>query len=238
MAQRSFEDAENERRQLSLVQFGDVTEVLPGALYRVELDDGLPTPPLPCLRHNSEKDVSYAPLSVGEQVVVMAPNGDFGLGFILGSIPKKATLKDKPLTRPEMAFSDGTSLSYDKETKTLKVKVANEGKVTIEVTGGAVTLICKTAEIQAEETTVTGNLTVKGNVKSEKDIKADGNISTAKNLEITGTSEMKGNIKVSGDLEATGELKGKEVKAGAIALTTHKHAGVQGGSGSTGPATP
>lgn len=65
-------------------------------------------------------------------------------------------------------------------------------------------------------------------------------INSSSNVEIT-CSKLKvtGNIEVTGKIDSTGDIvSATEVKAGIIALTTHKHIGVQPGPGVTGIPTP
>ena len=58
------------------------------------------------------------------------------------------------------------------------------------------------------------------------------------NIEITTqTLKVNGKLTVTGNIESAGEIKGTEVKAGQIALTTHKHTSTAPGS-PTSPPTP
>jgi phage gp45-like len=58
------------------------------------------------------------------------------------------------------------------------------------------------------------------------------------NIEITTTLlKVNGKLTVTGNIESSGEIKGSEVKAGQIALTTHKHTSAAPGS-PTSPPTP
>ena len=56
------------------------------------------------------------------------------------------------------------------------------------------------------------------------------------NIEITTTIlKVNGKLTVTGNIESSGEIKGSEVKAGQIALTTHKHTSAASGSPTSPP---
>jgi phage gp45-like len=56
------------------------------------------------------------------------------------------------------------------------------------------------------------------------------------NIEITTqTLKINGKLNVTGNIESSGEIKGSEVKAGQIALTTHKHTSASPGSPTSAP---
>ena len=122
---------------------------------------------------------------------------DFRSGVIGGCISTKAYPQketDKDIT--QTFFSDDSYISYDRKNHAYKIYIKGSGnKIEIISDGGDVSVECKNATIKADDT-----------------CKIDGK------LTVTQDATFQGKI------SATGEIKSDtEVKAGIIALTTHKH---------------
>jgi len=158
--EKSFEISESLRRQVSSILFGDVEEVLEGGWCRVRTDDGCLTAPMPPLRPNGSSGGFYLALSIGEQVVILAPNGDLSMGVILGSIPRREKSSEIPLTEGRWSFSDGSQISYDTKSKVLKVK--SEGTISIEASGEEIKLKASKVKIDASILEVSGDVTANG----------------------------------------------------------------------------
>lgn len=79
---------------------------------------------------------------------------------------------------------------------------------------------------------------VKIEATTEVELKAP-NIKIEGETSINGETSITGNLNVSGNVSASGSVEGSTVQtSGGIGLASHKHGGVQPGSGSTGGATP
>ena len=73
----------------------------------------------------------YAPLRVGEQVVVFSPFGNADGGFILRSIFNKGCKEPNWAsdTTSGIEFEDGTLITYDTKTKLLKIDCIKDIKI-------------------------------------------------------------------------------------------------------------
>lgn len=115
-----------------------------------------------------------------------------------------------------ITFSDGTKVTYNRSSHELTIDCI-----------GDVIINCKNA-------TVTADTLVKVDCPSSQftgDVQVDGNIS------VSGNASSDGDMTVQGGIHATGAIESNtQVKVGLINLTTHKHSGVQPGSGAS--ATP
>lgn len=191
------------------------------------------------------------PLKVNTQVKCMMAE-DMVNGVILG-----ATYNDED-TPPSGAsentfiqsFEDGTVLKYNKASHELSATIAGKAKIVateLEATISGKVKVTATDDIEATSSTnvkakaivkvsieapvieLKGNVTVLGVV-------AAGGISLAA---VTGPSGMtsgkvNGNLIVDGNVEATNMTSTTEITVAGKPLSTHKHIGVQTGSGVSG----
>jgi phage baseplate assembly protein V len=160
-----FEMAEMRRQLASLISFGVVTAVEDfGARARVLIEGGMETPPLSTLKRRGRGDKENWPLEVGEQVLCLFPGGSTAQGVILGSVMTRESLPKEGGHR--VTYSDGTSVSYDKEAKAMRV-VLPEG-ARLEVQGGtSVVVKAKTVVVEAESVALGGADAVAGIVTTE-----------------------------------------------------------------------
>ena len=204
--------ADMQRRLANVVRVGVVASVdLPNARCRVTIGD-LQTAPLPFLAVKAGEDRTWHPPEVGEQVIVLAPSGELSAGFVLGGV--YTTAYPAPSTSPEVAkmlFKDGSSATYDRALHSLTIDLPTEdSSLTVTVNGNVTLSATGNALVEAD-----GNATVSAG--SVARIEAGSEIQmVAPAVNITST------VTVSND-----------VVAGGISLKTHRHGGVQGGSGQT-----
>ena len=209
------------RRLAALVRLGLVAEVdLERARVRVDYDraaDGAPvqTGWLPWLAGLAGPDRSWRPLSVGEQVAVLSPDGDLAGGIVLGALYRA----DHPAPSASAAkhlveYRDGAVVAYDAEAHELRAALPDGATVSIESSGG----VSITGDVA-----VTGGLSVTGDIAADGDVSAEGDV----------TAE--GDITADGDLTASGEVSdGKTLSAMRRVFDRHVHtmppAGVPPGS--------
>jgi len=117
----------------NIANYGTITQTksIDGkSLARVKLGDR-ETDFLPALSLVNSFFKVYFPLRVGEQVVVISPFGEASSGFILRSIFNKSA--KEPLwannTTTGVEFEDGTVITYDTETKLLKIDCVKDIKI-------------------------------------------------------------------------------------------------------------
>ncbi len=110
----------------NLIRYGKISAVYPAkATARVVYTDkdNMVSAELPVLQGFGLKNKSYRLPDVGESVVaLMAPNGEDGQGYILGSFyhensPPPARSQDVSMIQ----FADGTSISYNRESHELTI---------------------------------------------------------------------------------------------------------------------
>lgn len=245
---RVFDEAEAQRRIASMIQTGIVREVDESRFYyRVEIEPGFKTVPIPRMLVNGFEDVSHRPLRIGEQVLLMVPYGDPAQAVIVGSIPRTKSLSGRKKTVFEDEFSDGTKLSYDTASQSLKVIFKKPGTIEVDTAGGGVTIKAESVKVEATkaeviasdsvditgktnitgQTTITGTLDVSGAASFSSTIAASGGLS-APSMKVDGAVS-------ASSIEASGEIKGSDVKAGSISLLSHTHGNGNNGSPTGGP---
>lgn len=135
------------RQLANLIRFGTVQAVA-GKRVQVKVG-GLLTRPIPWVSTRAGKTQSWSPPDIGEQVVVLSPNGDLGAAVALGGIFCDA--HDVPgesnADNVVMKFRDGAVLLYDQAAHVLKGSLPSGGRVEVTAPGGL---------------TFTGNVTIDG----------------------------------------------------------------------------
>lgn len=91
----------------------------------VKLDNELTTDYLDVVQHSSNANsISFQPIKIGEQVLVIAVNDDVNSGVILRGIYQNKHKLEPSDTKEYVEFSDGTCISYDTANSTLDINVA------------------------------------------------------------------------------------------------------------------
>ena len=119
----------------NLIRFGKVSEVLPdkcAARVTFEDRDNLVSAELPILQSACMKNQFYSLPDVGDSVVcLMMPNDEQGNGgFVLGSFYHEKNLppaQDENISM--IKFSDGTTLSYNRQSHLLSVNCVGNIKI-------------------------------------------------------------------------------------------------------------
>jgi phage baseplate assembly protein V len=164
---------------------------------------------LPLIVTKSEKDKFYHMPDIDEQVICLfLPNG-MEQGFILGSFYSKADTP--PISDPDVhmtKYSDGTTIKYDRKNHKLTADVKGTADIN---TDGQTTVTAPTIIINTEQTH-NGNISVNGNIT------------------------VSGNIGVGGNVSMSGLMTSSAATVNGIEFNTHKHTGIEPGSGtSDGP---
>ena len=162
------------RRLSNVVRPGTVAEVdLDAARVRVRYagtpDDPVLTDWLPWIALRAGADAAeWWPPGVGEQAVLLAPNGDLAQAFALPAVYSNesgapSVEQDLHLTR----YADGAEIAYDAAAHHLSATLPEGATAAIEAPGG----IAVTGNVAVD-----GTITATGNIESEADIEADGNV--------------------------------------------------------------
>lgn len=154
----------------------------------------------------------FAPIRVGEQVLVLPVRGELNAGVILRGIYQaahKAAATDKKI---HANFEDEVSFSYDTASSTLEISSPKQINITCENAN----LTAKNVNVKADDTTVqSGNIKLLGNTLIQ------GSISTAGSDGGSGSFEINGNVTITGSLKTSGDISD-----GRGSLSSHTNGGV------------
>ena len=144
------------RMLVNVVRFGKIAEVdCDLKLVRVKVGGNL-TDWRPWLAQRAGLDQTWWPPTVGEQVVLLSPEGDFNQSIILmGSYSSLGTAPSNNPNQHVAKYRDGAVLTYDSKTHTLSAILPSGSSAVVKadkVTSDAPNTIC------------TGNLTVAKNL--------------------------------------------------------------------------
>ena len=205
-----FNVAELNRRMAGLVRFCKVLELgTNDYLGRVKVSDGeLQSTWLAHVMSRAAHNIHWQPLDVGEYVVVLCPNGDFAQGVIVGSLYQGAfPAPNDNLEQTQRRFKDGTCFTFDREQSHFHIRMAPDGTIHIEVSGGI---------------TIDGPVTINGKVNINGD------------THIVGQTAIDGQLGVAKDIQSDTQISAAhEVTGGGISLTKHVHSGVMSGGAKT-----
>lgn len=124
------------RQLANLIRFGTVQTVA-GKRVHVKIG-GLLTRPIAWISTRAGKTKSWSPPDIGEQVMVLSPNGDLGAAVAIGGIFCDANdvPDDASSNNVLVAFGDGALLLYDHAAHVLRAVLPNTGRVEVTAPGG------------------------------------------------------------------------------------------------------
>ena len=155
--------------------------------------------------------VSFSPIRVGEQVLVLPIRGELNSGVILRGLFQNSH-KTKPTDKKvHIEFEDGAKFSYDVRSSTLEMKSAK-----------LIDIVCKNADIKADEVTVKSPvIKLLGDTIVEGSFAAGGGSFSVGG----GSVKCKGDFKIEGNLSVTGAISDSKGD-----LTNHSHKNSEGGT--------
>ena len=162
--------------------------------------------------------VSFSPIRVGEQVLVLPVRGNLNSGVILRGLYQSAHKEEPTDKKVSVSFEDGVSMSYDTASSTLEIAAPKQINIT-----------CENANLNAKNVAVTANdTTVKSpNIKLLGDTFIEGAISTTGDGGASGSFEINGNVKITGSITTGGDANfGGSVRDGRGDLTNHTNNGL------------
>lgn len=210
--------SELKRRLENIVQIGTIsaTKSKDGkALARVILDDDEDNQRvskfLPVVSLANSFGKVYFPLRVNEQVLVISPFGNANSGFIIRSIFNKSCKEPNGANEHTaiVEFEDGTRISYDSKASDLKVDAVK-----------SINIICKTATVTANSTTITSTTTHEGDVTINGKLKVTELIEGGDGIAIKG-GEAVGGAKFECDINAKDINSDGEITDSKGSLTNH-----------------
>lgn len=151
---------ELERRQANMLRLGTVAEVdLAAARVRVTIGK-VKTAPIPWLTHRAGGDRTWHAPGVGEQVLVLAPCGDYTQGLALPAVYQ--TAHPAPSASADVhtvVYSDGAVITYDRAAHALSAILPAGATAVLTADGGV---------------TINGPTTINGDVQINGDVGIDG----------------------------------------------------------------
>ncbi|RZA17009.1 MAG: phage baseplate assembly protein V [Proteobacteria bacterium] len=136
----SRELLELSRRMANMILPGTIKEIdYLNALVRVESGE-LETKWLPYFQRSAGTTIDWAPPSIGESCLVLSPGGELSGGFVLTGVYSD---KFRPSESSDMVasrrYSDGMTISYDSDAKTLSIMKKDRLKLSVDATDFKVT---------------------------------------------------------------------------------------------------
>lgn len=115
----------------NLIRYGTVASIDVDAARVTVKTGGVVTKPLPWVTPRAGRVRTWNPPSLGEQVLVLSPNGDLAAGVVLSSLFCNALAKPDGATADNVmvAFGDGAVMLYDMASHLLKVTLPAGGRV-------------------------------------------------------------------------------------------------------------
>ncbi len=160
------------RRMANLIRVGTVAEIdYENARAKVKIGD-LETAFLPWITEEAGENVNWKAVQIGEQVVVLSPNGELDAGIILKSLyQSSATAPSNFENIQKKVFKDGSVVEYDTENKFFKCDLKGDADIKI---AGKVNIEASTAIVKAPVITLDGNTTVNGNLSGVGNVALGG----------------------------------------------------------------
>lgn len=146
-----------------LIRFGTIAEVDLGAGRCIVAAGDVMTGPIRWLQPRAGKTRSWSPPSVGEQVILLAPEGELAGAIALLGMSSSEFPPAGDTLRELVQFEDGTVVAYDPEAHRLDAHLCAGGQVLIIADGGV--------EIRGD-VSITGNVQVTGQIDATVDVVA------------------------------------------------------------------
>jgi phage baseplate assembly protein V len=117
---------ELQRQIQGLIRIAVITEV--NAEGQVKVKQGeLESPWLRCLHLRSAETISWQPLDVDEQVLLLCPNGVLEQALVLGTLyQEQFPAPSDNLNQQQLQFQDGSSILYDREAHLYQIHIAQD----------------------------------------------------------------------------------------------------------------
>ncbi|MGS0740442.1 phage baseplate assembly protein V [Glaciimonas sp. GG7] len=200
---------------LNLIRLGTIAEIDHDTQrVRVRVGNNL-TNWRPWITARAGTAQTWWPPSLGEQIILLSPEGDFENGVILSAVYSDQFAP--PSTNPAhhtTRYSDGAIVQYDSATHALTATLPD---------GTSVTVLPGCVTSNAEDTICTGNLTVEKNLIVNGLSSLNAGMAVSAGADGGTAAVIKGQLNASGDIVARG-----------ISLTGHTHGGIERGGDNTG----
>ena len=168
--------------------------------------------------HANSYAVSFSPIRVGEQVLVLPVHDELNSGVVLRGLYQSSHKTDATDKKIHISFEDGIKMSYDSSSSCLEISSPK----LINITCDNANVKAKNVMVEASDTTIKSpNIKLLGNTLIQ------GAINTAGSGGGSGSFEINGNVKITGSITAGGNAKfGGSVSDGRGNLSDHTNNGL------------
>ena len=168
--------------------------------------------------HANSYAVSFSPIRVGEQVLVLPVHDELNAGVVLRGLYQSSHKTDATDKKVHISFEDGIKMSYDSSSSCLEISSPK----LINITCDNANVKAKNVIVEASDTTIkSGDIKLLGNTLIE------GSINTAGSGGDSGSFEINGDVKITGSITAGGNANfGGSVSDGRGNLSDHTNNGL------------
>lgn len=168
--------------------------------------------------HANSYAVSFSPIRVGEQVLVLPVHDELNSGVVLRGLYQSSYKTDATDKKVHIIFEDGIKMSYDSSSSCLEISSPK----LINITCDNANVKAKNVMVEASDTTIkSGDIKLLGNTLIE------GSINTAGSGGGSGSFEINGDVRITGSITAGGNASfGGSVRDGRGSLTDHTNNGL------------
>lgn len=168
--------------------------------------------------HANSYAVSFSPIRVGEQVLVLPVHDELNSGVVLRGLYQSSHKTDATDKKIHISFEDGIKMSYDSSSSCLEISSPK----LINITCNNANVKAKNVMVEASDTTIkSGDIKLLGNTLIE------GSINTAGSGGGSGSFEINGDVRITGSITAGGNAKfGGSVRDGRGNLSDHTNNGL------------
>ena len=168
--------------------------------------------------HANSYAVSFSPIRVGEQVLVLPVHDELNSGVVLRGLYQSAHKTDATDKKVHISFEDGIKMSYDSSSSCLEISSPK----LINITCDNANVKAKNVMVEASDTTIKSpNIKLLGNTLIQ------GAINTAGVGGDSGSFEINGDVRITGSITAGGNANfGGSVSDGRGNLSDHTNNGL------------
>ena len=168
--------------------------------------------------HANSYAVSFSPIRVGEQVLMLPVHDELNSGVVLRGLYQSSHKTDATDKKIHISFEDGIKMSYDSSSSCLEISSPK----LINITCDNANVKAKNVMVEASDTTIKSpNIKLLGNTLIE------GSINTAGSGGGSGSFEINGDVRITGSITAGGNANfGGSVRDGRGSLTDHTNNGL------------
>ncbi|WP_346746393.1 phage baseplate assembly protein V [uncultured Campylobacter sp.] len=168
--------------------------------------------------HANSYAVSFSPIRVGEQVLVLPVHDELNSGVVLRGLYQSSYKTDATDKKVHISFEDGIKMSYDSSSSCLEISSPK-----------LINITCDNANVKAKNVMVeASNTTIKSpSIKLLGNTLIEGAINTAGSGGGSGSFEINGDVRITGSITAGGNANfGGSVSDGRGNLSDHTNNGL------------